>query len=287
VNIAFQALLLILFYLPGTLFIASLFGSLSKDQELPIISLSMTGRTAAALLCAGAFHAIWYAAINGLGKLGIDIASTAGQFFVLLSVSQQSQTYLRADTWESGHLGGLFWYFATICSGATLAGALLHAAIAHFKLDYKFAWLRFNPQWHYFLSGEYAEDPESVVWIDALSVFDDEAVVYSGLVKEYWFDEKTGALDTIWLEWAERLCIHVCPDEPGTGTGNRAVQIPGARFALKMSEIRNINIVYLSPASDAASSDGTETSRITKTAEYTATRTGDPARERESYRTTK
>ncbi len=268
-NIAFQALLLILFYLPGALFIAALFGRLSKDQELPIISLSMTGRTAAALLCAGAFHGLWYAGINVLGKLGVDIASNASKFFVLLSVNQESPVYLRTDVWESAQLGGLFWYFATICSSATLAGSLLHAAIAHFKLDYKFAWLRFNPQWHYFLSGEYAEDPDSVVWVDALTVINDETIVYSGLVKEYWFDEKTGALDTLWLEWAERLCIHPCPSPSpsgttttgtsgttGTAVAPRAVQIPGARFALKMTEIKNINIVYLSPAGDAAGSEG-------------------------------
>ena len=254
-NIAFQALLLLLFYLPGALFVGAFFGSLSRDQELPVISLSMTGRTAAALLSAGAFHAAWLFGIFWLGKLGIPIASAADKFFILLSSNQQSPAFIEADAWQSHNLDNLFWYFASICAGATAIGWSIHSVVAYFKLDYKVAWLRFNPQWHYFLSGEYAEDPGSVVWIDALTEIDESTIVYSGLVKEYWFDEKTGSLDTIWLEAAERLCLHVCPAGPAVdatlavgGPAGRAVQIPGARFALKMSEVRNINLVYLSVA---------------------------------------
>jgi hypothetical protein len=261
VNIAFQALLLILFYLPGALFIGALFGKLSKDQELPVIAPSITGRAAVALLFAGAFHAVWLAAIVGLGRLGVPIASTADKFFLLLSSDQQSRIYLNTDAWESTHLDWLFWYFATICIGATGAGALLHKAIAYYQLDYKVAWLRFKPEWHYFLSGQYAEEPQSVVWVDALTEIGDSTVVYSGLVKEYWFDDKTGALDTLWLDAAERVCVHLCPDGPAAepsahlakpGVAARVVQIPGARFALKMSHVRNVNIIYISLAAKRA-----------------------------------
>jgi hypothetical protein len=261
VNIAFQALLLILFYLPGALFIGALFGKLSKDQELPVISPSITGRAAVSLLFAGAFHAIWLAAIVGLGRLGVPISSTADKFFLLLSSDQQSRVYLNTDAWESKHLDWLFWYFATICIGATAAGALLHKAIAYYKLDYKVAWLRFKPEWHYFLSGQYAEEPQSVVWVDALMKIGDTTVVYSGLVKEYWFDDKTGALDTLWLDAAERVCVHLCPDEPAAEPSARlakpriaarTVQIPGTRFALKMSDVLNVNIVYISLAAKPA-----------------------------------
>ena len=117
-NIAFQALLLILLYLPGALFIAALFGRLSKDQELPVISLSLTGRAAAALLSAGAFHALWLAGIRQLANWGFHIISAAKQFFILLSSSQQSVDYLQTDDWESRNLDCLFWYFASICAGA-------------------------------------------------------------------------------------------------------------------------------------------------------------------------
>jgi hypothetical protein len=262
VNIAFQALLLILFYLPGALFIGALFGKLSKDQELPVIAPSMTGRAAVALLFAGGFHALWFAGIVGLSDLGVPVSSTADKFFLLLSSNQQSRIYFKTDVWVSQNLALLFWYFATICVGATAAGALLHRAIAHYKLDYKVAWLRFKPEWHYFLSGQYAEEPESVVWIDALTEISDSTVVYSGLVKEYWFDEKTGALDTLWLDSAERVCVHLCPAEadpdlpsghpPDRRIGTRVVQIPGARFALKMSDVRNVNIIYISLAAKPA-----------------------------------
>ena len=184
-NIAFQALLIILFYLPGTLFIGALFGGLSKDKELPIISLSLTGRAAAALLCAGGFHGLWFLGITVLDRLGTRFTPAADKFFNLLSSDQQAAAFVAADAWESGHLADQFWYFSSICASATVLGVLVHRVIEHYKLDYRVSWLRFRPQWHYLLSGKYAEDPHCVVWIDALTIIDGASVVYSGLVREY------------------------------------------------------------------------------------------------------
>ena len=255
-NIAFQALLIILFFLPGTLFIGALFGGLSKEQELPIISLSLTGRAAAALLCAGGFHGLWFLGITVLDLLGTRYTPAADKFFILLSSNQEAAAFVAADAWESSHLADQFWYFSSICASATLLGVLVHRIIEHFKLDYRISWLRFRPQWHYLLSGKYAEDPDCVVWIDALTVIDGASVVYSGLVREYWFDDKSGALDTIWIDAAERQSVHLRDDAAPSETASmlaprsRSVQIPGSRFALRMQEIRNVNLLYISRVLD-------------------------------------
>lgn len=88
--------------------------------------------------------------------------------------------------------------------------------------------------------------------IDALTVIEGESVVYSGLVREYWFDDKSGALDTMWIDAAERQSVHL-QGEGASDTAasmiaprSRSVQSPGSRFALRMQEIRNVNLLYVS-----------------------------------------
>lgn len=58
-NFAFPALLFLLLYLPGALFLFGYWGKFSEDRELLILSPSLTTRAAFALIIAFVFHAVW------------------------------------------------------------------------------------------------------------------------------------------------------------------------------------------------------------------------------------
>lgn len=258
-NFAFQAFLLLLFYLPGALFLSAVFGRLSEDQELPVIS-SLTSRAAAALVAAVVFHAFWVTLIWLLSLApdrfmavfpGGPVAAFPEKYFALLSTGQQSAAYDAASTWVGANLGHGVVYFLSICFAAGVTGHALHRWIARNHLDLKHSWLRLKPQWHYVLSGEeyrfrYGIRGKITVLADILVELNKEAVLYSGVVTKYWFEEKTGRLDAVFLEGVERLS-----PLPAVGLTSPlaaqvgAVSIPGDTFLLKFSDVKNINLHYV------------------------------------------
>lgn len=281
-NIAFQAFLLFLVFFPGLLFMLTATGRIAHDREFPVLSTSITGQTALALLISAVFHSVW--------ELGIFVMSlhpqipfkpSAEHFFTLLSSGQQTSEFREADRYVGGSLGYMSLYFLSICCGSLGAGWLAYYLIKRMRLYQRYEWLRFKPRWHYLLSGEIveAEIPDEIsVYADILTEVEGKPLLYSGFIYDYWFDKDTGALDVILLEEAWRLSLTMHPARTGSTpsirpTGPQDIpteediptdevnfdtdqtEIPGDTLAIKYSEVKNINIQYIVISLPNASSE--------------------------------
>jgi hypothetical protein len=268
VNVAFPAFLLLLFYLPGAVFLSALTGFLSKDKELPTLSGSLTGRAAIALLFAGLLHLSASGVLVLVSSLfsHFPLRSYAHEFFILLAASPGA-AQLAALRLIELNLGWSAGYFLSISLIAGCLGSLGHFFIDRKRLHLKFKSLRFKPQWHYLLSGENLppSGQEPLVFADIMVELEGRPVIYSGTVRDYWFDDKTGVLEAIYLVDARRRRFTWkagdSDDEQCRGVGpiKRAIaalfparpdpvepeEIPGQSFAIKYSEIKNINLQYL------------------------------------------
>ncbi len=269
-TIAFQAFVVVLFILPGALFFSALTGRLSAERELPLISASITWAAVVSLIVAVIFHLVWQGAIVTLAKVAsLNVESGVAVVFTLLSFSEQSKEYAAALRIFRDNLGYMTVYFLSICLTALASGRLLNYLVGLYRLERTYRWLRFRPRWHYLLAGddyEGAGDGNVTVVVDLLTEIDGKPLLYSGFVTKYWFDQATDALDIIliagakrqWMkslsmEDAERLWMKLYvkssePAEPATDkeSGQESVtSLPSHTFAVKFSEVKNINIKYI------------------------------------------
>lgn len=243
-NFAFQAFLLLLIYLPGAIFVLAVTGKIRDNGEIPVISGSMTGHAIAAVLVSALLHTGWLLAIHAWQLLGGCACQPAARdFFALLTLNNATAPYLAAEA----AIGGALWfnavYFISIFTLPLVAGLAINTAIERRGLDIRHRFLRFKPPWHYILTGENRSNRDGrTVVVDVLVQVGDTPVLYSGILSYFSFDEKTKAPDALVLASAFR---GVVPDFAGTAEPEFLTPIPGDTFAVKFSEIKNINIQYV------------------------------------------
>lgn len=241
-NFAFQAFLLLLIYLPGAIFVLAVTGKIRDNGEIPVISGSMTGHAIAAVLASAVLHTVWLLAIHAAGGLcGCQPAHR--EFFALLTLNNATAPYLAAESAIGGALWFVAAYFISIFALPLAAGLALNVWIDRRALDIRYRFLRFKPPWHYILTGENRSNQAGrTVVVDLLVQVGESPVLYSGILSYFSFDEKTKAPDALVLASAFR---GVLPDFAGTAEPEFLTPIPGDTFAVKFSEIKNINIQYV------------------------------------------
>jgi hypothetical protein len=248
VNLAFQAVLLLLTYLPGALFILALTGQLSKG--LPSAS-SLTWEVALALLTAAVFHSGFLVVLHAIG-----FQPDYGAYFILLSESAQGNPdYSHADSYVVSNLSYVSGYFILLSLIAAGTGIVLRDLIGRFALDTRYKWLRFNSPWHYLFGGHDRPNARTTnldaVACEVLTVLENEPVLYSGFLTRYWFDENNRGLETIFLTNAARQKLNWTNANPGADDAddqNPVVRIPTDEFAIKYADIRNISVRYVETA---------------------------------------
>jgi len=243
-NFAFQAFLLLLIYLPGAIFVLAATGKIRDNGEIPVISGSMTGHAIAAVLASALLHTGWLLAINAWQWLGGCACQPAHrEFFALLTLNNATAPYLAAESAIGGALWFVAVYFISIFALPLAAGLALNVWIDRRELDVRHRFLRFKPPWHYILTGENRTNQGGrTVVVDLLVQVGESPVLYSGILSYFSFDEKTKAPDALVLASAFR---GVVPDFAGTAEPEFLTPIPGDTFAVKFSEIKNINIQYV------------------------------------------
>lgn len=272
-GVALQAFMLLLVYLPGGIFVFVLTGEASRNKELPTISAAgLTGWTVLAFLIAMLLHGLAATTISLAADLAdLPFASSAQAFVRLLLAVPQNADYVALRDRFADNLGCFAVSELTVCVVAFCLGSLAWCIIDRGGLDRRYSWLRFHPHWHYILSGKNS-DVENLddlaIRVYAVVELDKKAMVYSGLLSSYWFDEKTGALDVIVLDAATRQAL---PDvsakkRPDTlvdlmfeyvrgrllSSSSAADSTPeaeevalGDNLTIQYSEIKNLNIQYV------------------------------------------
>ncbi len=268
-DIAFSALLVLLLYLPGPLFLYTYFGRLSKNRDLPITFPSFTGKTTVSLVVALLIQVLGYF-LATKSAIYLDTPSpNINAVFVLLSgVGANTPSYSIALHSITDHFFSVAGYIALTLIVPVVAGYQLHKLVRRKEWDTRFRWLRFSNEWHYLLSGEvltfpeYAsedanEDENEKVEIDgtvvtALIDVSGTAYLYVGVLVQYWFDRNDN-LDALWLRSVFRRKLthdrnHEIMEKPcGTEDTNGAFYpINGDFVVIKFSNVINLNVMFLS-----------------------------------------
>ncbi len=212
---------------------------------MPALTGSFTRNTAIALVSASLFHVLWLLGIVFVpsGTPGVAYKTAAPQFFTLLSGGEQTTEYRDAVALVSRNLVYMSVYFLTVIAGGAIAGWACRFFIERYHLDRRWVWLRFKPPWYYLLSGDYVGDGRFMIVADILTEINQKPVVYSGWVVGPWFDHD-GDLDTIFIEHVTREWMRTGDEEAKVQVPTK-LSIPSDIFAIKFSEVKNINIQYI------------------------------------------
>ena len=231
-NLAFPTFLLLLLYLPGALFLSAYWGKLSKDRELPVLSSTLTGRAALALIVAFVFHALWLYLGEQLSSLLDSSWHPIPKVIMILLAGHDDTQFQKALNTLTDNLWPMFVYFSSLFTGSWVSGFVIHQCIRRRKWDKKYRWLRFSNPWHYVLEGE--TQTEVHVFVDMLINVGEEPYLYTGLVEGYWFN-KEGDLEMIGLTAVLR--------RPFFGNED-PISVEGDILYFKYSEIKNMNVIY-------------------------------------------
>lgn len=207
-NLAFPALLIFLFILPGLFFINSYYKIESQDINFAPISQ----RTGLAVLFALILHFLLlllliYAFSNPIEPM---------KYIKLLSEASIPEL-------TSSQLGLLTSYIITSCFIAFFTGILIRKWIINYKLDKKWKWLRFNNKWYYFFKAyDFRENEPEFVEIYAMVNTAGQCYVYRGILEEFYLDG-AGNIETLIISSATR-----------TLTGQLNMEFIGDKTADKM-----------------------------------------------------
>lgn len=139
-------------------------------------------------------------------------------------------------TW--GALLSIQLYFLASISVAMGLGFLLHHLVRSLRIDLHFAILQFSNHWHYRLRGELAKSPGKKCfgsWVDLQLLHPTpEYNIIVGFVVDYDLDSN-GELLHLVLDRAKKY----------DSKRKEYFKIPGHRFLIKMSEVRDVNFRYV------------------------------------------
>ena len=237
-------------------------GGTDEKAELPAISGSFSRNTGIALISAAFFHVVWQGFIILLPSATpgvVHFKTAAPEFFTLLCSGQQTEAYITAARIESHNLDYLSGYFLTIIVGAGVVGWICRTVIERNNWGRKWPVLRLRPAWYYLLRGkDYEGDGPVLVAADMLSEVNNNPVIYSGIVTNFWFDEE-GKLEVVFIQYATRQWMQTREEHLKLALENSSsgandshaseghgvvIAIPSDVFAVKFSEVKNINIQY-------------------------------------------
>jgi len=271
-NLLFQALAILAFVLPGVLFRGAYF---QGAWTSPLGRLgSVSEQVPRALVAAAALNWIVYVAVTSLHRGGcplvlpIDLESVV--CWLSNNFGDRQAKYDRAVAALTLSPTRVFFYFAALYSLAWGGGLALHHLVRGRKWDRKHRLLRFDNAWHYLLKGEVLDfpDPEYARGLPATTpsggpnkreatiiaaVVDgkDASYLYIGTLVDFFFDAG-GELDRVLLEAVKRrrLGADDAPREPDGGLKDqeRFYPVKGRFFVLRLSEVKTINIDYLTTA---------------------------------------
>lgn len=214
----FYIFLLFLFILPGLVFNLGLYGT-QGSTPLILKNVSFTYQTVLALIMA---------LVINLPLVCMDYVYSDSFFMKQITTSQSSVTFFQLiDT--------VFYILITTFLGLML-GMFGKWIIKKFDLDRKFDLLKIDSPWYYLFEGyDWPTKPKSVVIIAQVELLNG-IYIYTGLLKEYFFDN-SGNLDRLVLNMVSRFSFK-------NGHTELLSQEDGF-FVLKYSDIKCLNVDYI------------------------------------------
>jgi hypothetical protein len=251
-NLAFPALFVLLFLLPGILLSYSYRRGFFRRSPItlgPIRDEIGRGIVLAIFVHLAAFGLSWWWT-GWLPKADVFLAVFTGVGGVAPSDA--------AEEFKAG-----LSYLVATNVAALVVGGGLHGIVRTSQLDLRWEWLRFNNEWHYLFSGEVwlfeKKTDQTVDWVFASVVVDqgEASILYWGRLIDYVFD-RAGTLDKIILTQAQRRFLtpesdrdNYPPDEEEEIEGpdlppasDRYYPIRGEYFVIEYENVQTLNVEY-------------------------------------------
>lgn len=234
-NIAFPALLIVLFALPGVLFRHSLLtGTLtSPHAKEPLATQVLWGVFAASVL-----HLIWSILWS---RFGVPVDHRA-ILTLLIGAPEAALSEAIATTTATPHL--TIAYFISISLAGWALGHLAHKLIRFFHLDWTYKFLRFDNPWWYLLSGEQKElaagthVKDDGVLVSTIVHQGEVSFLYFGVLEAFHFAED-GTLDRVELSSVSRR--RADNDDPSA----HRYELGADYFILKYASVNELTLSYL------------------------------------------
>jgi len=264
-NFLFTTVLVLLLVAPGLLFFRTYYAGrfAIRYSNLTITDQVFRSIVPGLLLQLLAF---WLIGLGGTRQVRLDVLGT------LLLGAKEDRTVREAFTLLNQQLGPVLAYYLSLLALGALAGWGTRAAVRRAKLDRRFAWLRYDNQRHYLLTGEILETPElqatigltdarelDFVFVDVLMKLDKATMLYSGILVDYEL-AADGGLRTLYLRQTRRKQLTTAPDEDAPAeaaeiTGAEAApvaepaeedyhDVPGDLMVIPYAQTLNLNLTY-------------------------------------------
>lgn len=264
-NFLFTTVLVLLLVAPGLLFFRTYYAGrfAIRYSNLTITDQVFRSIVPGLLLQLLAF---WLMGLSGSRQVRLDVLGT------LLLGAKEDRTVREAFALLSQQLGPVLAYYLSLLALGALAGWGTRAAVRRAKLDRRFAWLRYDNQWHYLLTGEILETPElratigltdarelDFVFVDVLMKLDKATMLYSGILVDYEL-AADGGLRTLYLRQTRRKQLTTAPDEDAPAAAAAAIgaesapavepaeedyhDVPGDLMVIPYAQTLNLNLTY-------------------------------------------
>ncbi|HMN88983.1 MAG TPA: hypothetical protein PKD70_12410 [Saprospiraceae bacterium] len=235
-NIAFSTILVFILLLPGASFSRFYYSAEFSKQYFKSSPYELF---IAALIPSLILHFIALLFIRYAFHYTIDIEILG----LLLAGSNNHDDILRTFKAIEENLPRIVSYHFCLIPFAALVGVLGRFFVRKFKLDRRFALLRFQNEWHYIISGEILDYPgkpggsEEIdfVYADAMVNTAEGSVIYSGIVYDYVLS-KNGGLDRLYLSQVKRRFLN-----PGK---MKDYDLQGQVLSISNENIVNLHFTY-------------------------------------------
>jgi hypothetical protein len=248
-NLAFPALLVFLFLLPGLFFTLAFY----KTESKPLNYIPLTHKAAVSFFVTFLVHFLWISLIS--------VTAFKINFSKLLILFSGAQGNIYATTISSISLSDIVAtsiYLLTIYSFAYFLGWFFRQAIRWFKLDKKLKMLRLDSPWYYLFTGyDWEEGKPDIVLISSVMELAGKGYIYLGYLDGFFLDDE-GNIDRLVLTGAMRRDIEkdkisldenqtneIVSDNGKNSLEQRFYPIDGNYFVIKYSEIKNLNILFI------------------------------------------
>lgn len=238
-NIALGTVILFIIVVPGIIMRRFYF---SEEFSRKYIRNSIVDEMVFAIVPAFLIHFIAIVYIHECTPYYVDFDTLA----ILLTNSGSPQDVMRSFRTIRDNITAITFYNFILWNSAALTGFLARIIVRKKKLDRKYQFLKYSNDWHYLLTGEFADFPKidgdsekiDLIYVDALVKSDGKNVLYTGILVDYTL-AAAGVLDFLVLKETKRGY----PSEQTPGTVN-SIAIPGDYFILLYNQVLNINLTY-------------------------------------------
>lgn len=236
-NIAFPALLIFLFLLPGLFFTLAFYNTDNK----PLNYIPLTHKAAVSFFVTFLLHLCALFVLTEYFHQTIHFID----FFVLIAGVQNQLFATAIQSLHYTEVQGVIVYLLLMYVIAFSIGKIFRYLIKSLKIDRHFNLLRLDSPWYYLFTGYDWEDgqPDGVM-ISACVECGGQAYLYQGYLERFFLNEE-GNIDRLVLTYPARRKIEDDKTPENSSPALRFYPIDSHYFVLKYSEIKNLNVQFI------------------------------------------